>query len=198
MDDAARAVPPLTPEALLARGEHRAAIEAAMDVYGADVFSFCWHNLKHRETAEDALQDVFLQAHRDIRRLEQPAKLRSWLMSIAAHRVYDAIDTRKRRQSRFDSNDEASEQAIDTSVDRADGPGEKLQGARLAEALVQCLEKLSDMVRISVVMRFYGQLSFEEMAAATRTKSDTLQTRVSRALPALRACLEAQGWDHHG
>lgn len=189
MDEARRA---LTAEELLAGGDHRGAIAAAMDQYGARIFGYCVHNLKHRETAEDVLQNVFLQGYRDIGRLEEPRKLRSWLMSIAAHRVYDEIEGRKRHQGRVESDDDA----VDSSIDVGAGPGEKLTGARLFEALKRCLAGLSQDVRATVLMRFYAQMSYEEMEVATKTKADTLNARVSRALPALRKCLEDKGWSH--
>lgn len=182
----------LTAEELLARGDYRGAIEAAMDQYGALVFGYCMHNLRHRETAEDVLQNVFLEAYRDLPTLKEPAKLRGWLMKIAANRVYDQFAARKRHQDRLEQDDDA----IEGAVDHGAGPGDKLTGAALIQALRRCLEGLSDEVRATVLMRFYAQMSYEEMEAATKKTVDTLNARVRRALPALRKCLEDKGWIH--
>lgn len=183
---------PVTAEQLLARGEHRAAIERAIDQYGRRLYHLCRRILRDEALAEDAMQDVFLQAYRDIRKLEDPARLWQWLAGIAAHRALDRIERRNKDRDRHEPDDEVVERV----ADRSDGPRERLSGAKLHEALLGCLDELSALVRTSLMMRYFSELSYDEMAAATNTKVDAHTARVARALPVLRRCLEGKGWSH--
>jgi DNA-directed RNA polymerase specialized sigma24 family protein len=60
------------------------------------------------------------------------------------------------------------------------------------EALEACLMSLSPAARDAILLHYQQDLSFEEAAEIAGEKPGTLQMRVARALPALRACLEAR------
>jgi DNA-directed RNA polymerase specialized sigma24 family protein len=60
-------------------------------------------------------------------------------------------------------------------------------------ALEGCLDELSPEVRMTVLLRFQLGLSYAEIGAILDARAGTLQQRVARALPALKACLERKG-----
>lgn len=178
----------LDPADLLARGDRKGAIASLMDLHGAAVFGFCVRALRDRAQAEDVLQQVFLEAYRDIARFEGRSSLRTWLLRIASHRCHDAIRSRNRRERMVDG---------DEDVERADPAApvaQRLERSELVAALEACLGELSDEVRMTVLLRFQSELTYDEMSASLGARSDALQARVARALPALRRCLERKGW----
>jgi len=177
---------------LLARGDRRGAIAVLLDAHGEMIFAHCVRTLRDRAVAEDVVQQVFYEAHRDLEKFRGQSSLGTWLFSIAAHRCADVIKTARRRGDKI----EADEDAITTYADPTSAPGERLDQARLVEALEECLEELSADVRATVLLRFQSGMTYEEMAASLETKADTLCARVSRALPLLKRCLERKGWAH--
>jgi RNA polymerase sigma-70 factor (ECF subfamily) len=179
---------PLDALALLARGDRKGAITALMDEHGGDVFNFCSRYLLDRALAEDVLQQVFLQAYRDIDRFEGRSSPRTWLLRIATHRCQDAIKSRNRQRVAYDPD------AISGAVDPARIPVDHVEQSRLLEALEECLEALPDDVRATVVLRFRSGFSYEEMSGSLHATAQALQARVARALPALKRCLERKGW----
>jgi RNA polymerase sigma-70 factor (ECF subfamily) len=60
----------------------------------------------------------------------------------------------------------------------------------LSEALLTCLEELREEVRTVLLLRFQQGFTFEELAVVCRERPGTLQAKVTRALPMLRACIE--------
>jgi RNA polymerase sigma-70 factor (ECF subfamily) len=174
----------------LARGNKRAAVESLMNVHGEMIFAHCIRTLRDRNLAEDVLQQVFLEAYRDLDKFRGQSSLGTWLFSIAAHRCADVIKTARRRGNKV----EPDEDALTSYADPATAPGERLDQARLVEALEGCLEELSPEVSATVLLRFQSGLTYEEMAAELDTKADTLCARVARALPFLKRCLERKGW----
>jgi RNA polymerase sigma-70 factor, ECF subfamily len=178
---------------LLARGDRKGAIALLMDEHSEAVFAFCVRVLRDRVLAEDVLQQVYLEAHRDIGRFEGRSSFRTWLLRIASHRCHDAIRSRNRRAEVAEPDDEVD---LADTTDTGTSPGERLEQSQLLGALEACLMELSDDVRMTVLLRFQSGMTYEEMSPVLGARVDALQARVSRALPVLRRCLERKGWHH--
>jgi RNA polymerase sigma-70 factor (ECF subfamily) len=154
--------------------------------YGGPVYRFCREALRDRALADDIHQQIFIQAHRDLERFAARSTLRTWLFAITRHRVLDAAKSRRRAQAHIEEDDTAD------TPDPTPPPGERLDEARLQQALISCLRKLGDHVRGTLVLRYQQGFTFEELGAIFGEKPGTLQARVMRALPVLRACIEAR------
>lgn len=157
-----------------------------MQRHGAAVFRYCREALRDKALAEDVHQQVFIAAFRDLPRFSARSTVRTWLYAIARHRVLDAVKSRRRAQSRVEGEDASH------VVDPQPAPGDRLDDARLYEALIACLQKAAPHVLTALLLRFQQGFTFEEMAEVCREKPGTLQAQVARALPALRTCIEAR------
>ena len=162
-----------------------------MDEHGSAVLAFCLRVLQNRQAAEDIRQQVFLEAYRDITRFEGRSTLRTWLFRIAANRCKDLL---KMRRGRFFGSVVPDEQAVVDFADPAPAPADRIERARLLAALEQCLTVLSEEVRMTVMLRYQTEMSYEDMSGVLKTKADTLRLRVRRAMPLLLQCMEEKGW----
>lgn len=171
---------------LVDAGDLTAALRLLMRHHGTAVYRYCRETLRDRALADDVHQRVFIEAHRDLSKFARRSSIRTWLFGIARHRVLDAMKSRKRAQAHVD--DAATAEAPDPRP----RPDERIDDARLRAALVSCLEQLGEHVRTAVLLRFQQGFSFEEMAEVCSEKPGTLQARVTRALPALRECIEGR------
>jgi RNA polymerase sigma-70 factor (ECF subfamily) len=178
--------------ALLAGGDRKGAIAVLMDTHGDAVFAFCARILRDAALAEDVLQQVFLEAYRDLEQFQGRSSLRAWLFRIATHRCHDAIRSRQRRQRVIDPDTEA----VADHADPVSTAAERLDRSALVGALDDCLKLLSEEVRMTVLLRFQSEMSYQEMSAPLGARSEALHARVARALPVLRRCLEGKGWRH--
>jgi RNA polymerase sigma-70 factor, ECF subfamily len=173
----------------LARGDRRGAVDALLLAYSDEVYSHCRRVLRDSTLAEDVFQQVFLEAIRDLGGFEGRSSLRAWLIGVAYHRSLDALKARRRQRERLDDGEDAVERAADVAAD----PEALADRARRARELGRCLGALSAEARMTVLMRYRLGLSYEEMAETVGERPGTLHARVTRALPALRRCLEAKG-----
>lgn len=171
---------------LVDAGDLTAALRLLMRHYGTAVYRYCRETLRDRALADDVHQRVFIEAHRDLPKFARRSSVRTWLFAIARHRVLDAMKSRKRAQAHVDDADTGE------VPDPRPRPDERIDDARLRSALVACLEKLGEHIRTAVLLRFQQGFSFEEMAEICGDKPGTLQARVTRALPALRECIESR------
>lgn len=173
----------------LERGDHRAALTALMDGYGADIYGFCRQFTGDAQLAEDLRQIIFIQAFEALPGLAPGSTLRAWLYGIARHRCLDATKTRRRWRKRF----HLDQAPADRAAAPAEDPAEALDRPALHRALAHCLGKLAPELRMLVLMRHREGLSYAELARALGARPATLQARVSRAMPGLRRCVSAQG-----
>lgn len=172
-------------DAAIARGDKDEALRLLMSVHANEIYRFCHRMLNDPVLAEDVLQQVFLEAYRDLGRFSGRA-FRAWLFSIARLRALDAVKRRK-RENRHPA---AHEAATELHSEQTPTSTEFMEDAQIGQALIECLSKLSPETREAVILRFQEGLSYDEMAQLCGEKPNTLQVRVSRALPVLRRCLE--------
>lgn len=171
--------------ALVAQGDMAGALQLLMKRYGTAVYRYSREALRDATLADDVQQQVFIEAFRDLPKFRGRASVRTWLFAIARHRVLDAAKSRRRAQARIIEDDDAT--------DVPDGrqlPDERIDDGRLRKALAACVGLLHEEVRTALLLRFQQGFTFEEMAEVCGKKPGTLQAKVARALPDLRACIK--------
>jgi len=172
---------------LVDRGERHAALSRLMQRYGEAIYRYCGAALRDAALADDVQQQVFLGAFRDLPRYAGRGTVRTWLFAIARYRVLDAVRRRRRGEARI-----AQAQAAAEPPALPPSPADSLDDLRLRAALVASLGELTEPSRTAVVLRYQQGFSFDEMAAICRERPATLRARVSRALPVIRASIEAR------
>lgn len=168
------------------RDDLTGALRLLMQRHGVTVYRFCREQLRDEALADDVHQQIFIEAHRDLKRFARRSTVRTWLFAIARHRVLDAAKSRGRAQKHVE-HDETADVA-----DAAPTAAERIDDARLIAALAECVGALPYEIRESVLLRYQQGFSYEEMAGMCAEKAGTLQARVTRALVKLRACIEAR------
>lgn len=171
--------------ALLGSGERERALQLLMQRHGDAMYRYCCTALESETLADDVVQQVFIEAHRDFAKYAGRSSMRAWLFGITRHRVLDQKRTLKREQPR-------SRQLKESAPDPQPLASERIDDEQLRQALVGCLGELGEHVRSALVLRYQQGFSFEEMAEVCKEKAGTLQARVARALPLLRTCIEGR------
>jgi RNA polymerase sigma-70 factor, ECF subfamily len=173
--------------AALHTGNFGLAIEILLMDYGDYIYGYCRRVVGNATEAEDVSQTVFAQALQDLKHLSSAHAAGQWLRSIARHRCMDHLRARRRAFEIIDNKQLCS---------LVDGQLAILQSEsdpRIAKALDECLDCLDARSRELLVLRFHDELSFDEISKLMSDKPGALRVRLSRALPALRRCLEGKG-----
>lgn len=149
------------------------------------VFGMARRVLVDLELSEDATQEVFLQVWQNAASFNAAAgSPLAWLMTIAHRRAVDkvrSVQAATDREARYG----AGSQEIDhDSV--SDDVGSRLE----AEAVVRCLETLTETQQESVRLAYYGGLSYREVAEKLGSALPTIKSRIRDGLIRLKTCLE--------
>jgi RNA polymerase sigma-70 factor (ECF subfamily) len=157
----------------LAPGEFRELVEA----HQSRVFSIAYRILGDSGAAEEVAQDVFLNLHRNLDRLESAEHVLAWLRRVTVHRATDAIRRHARRPEFEEFRDEGNWLAA------INGKSESPLGARVE----QLVATLPPVQRSVILLRYQEDLPPDEIAATLSMPVATVKSHLQRALQLLRA-----------
>lgn len=158
------------------------AYYAFVEQFQSLVFGVCLRMLGDRQEAEDAAQEVFVRALRNLGQWDRQRPLRPWLLTITANRCRTYLHLRGRRPI-------ASESVAEVVDPRADED----DAHELRSEIRIALEQLRPDYR-RVFLLFHEQgLSYEEMSEATGKPIGTIKTWLHRARNEMLEMLRQKG-----
>ena len=141
--------------------------------------------LQDPDEAAEATQDVFLSAFRGIRRFRRTAKFSTWLYRIACNHCLSRL--RRRPQGIHYSLDDSSPgNSIHQSLPAHDSHERAVLGEEHRRRVRQALEHLSVDQRAVVELKFFQELTFEEIAEVVQLPLGTIKSRLYSGLEILK------------
>lgn len=174
-------------EAVLA-GDSR-AFAGLVDAHKTAVFNLAFRMTGDLREAEDLAQETFLRAYKKLWRFDTDRPFFAWLYAIALNLARSSLRKRKTRESRDAEWFEDRNREKDGNQD-AGGPEETFLQDEKQERLQAGLLKIPARLREAVVLRFYDDRSFEEIAIILGVSTSAAKMRVYRGLEKLRKVME--------
>ena len=154
------------------------------------VWRFVFRSVKVQAVADDLLQDVWFAVARNAARYEVKAKFRTWLFTLAHHRLVDHLRTAKHHTSLDASDDDARTLADTLVADSGFGPVRQLQSREQAAALIAAVEQLPLEQREAFLLQAENNKNKQEIAEATGVNFETAKSRLRYARASLRQHLK--------
>jgi RNA polymerase sigma-70 factor (ECF subfamily) len=136
--------------------------------------------LPTRDAAEDAVADVFLRLPHTLQSYDGRVPVEAWLLRVTTNWCIDWLRRRSRERSLFESTDAAPELS-----DAAESPLDELILHQRDEAVRAAIQKLPARYRVPLVLRYYRDLSYDEIAVHVgldRPQTGMLLFRAKREL----------------
>jgi len=171
----------------LARAGDRDAFGEIVRRYQDAVFNLCYRMLGDYHEAEDAAQETFLRVYRHLRRFDPAHRFSTWVLSIASHYCIDRLRARRVTFVSLDAPD-VHRHHVD-----APQPDEYLLRQEQADRIQALLQRLPAEHRLVLVLHYYYDLSYREIAAIMGTSEGAVKTRAHRARRELGKMLRAEG-----
>ena len=165
-----------------------AALKTLYEHTSAKLFGLAMRILRHRDLAEDVVQESYLTIWRaagDYRASLSPPM--AWMALIVRSRSLDAL--RKRTSDRAGLMNELDDEMSQTLEGDAPNPMDTAQASEQAFALHQCLGRLDNKQREVVSLAYLRDLSHGELAEQLKLPLGTVKTWIRRGLDQLRACM---------
>jgi RNA polymerase sigma-70 factor, ECF subfamily len=141
--------------------------------YQSAVYNMAYRMLGDSSEAEDAAQEVFVRAWNQLRTFQTDRRFSTWLLSIASHYSIDLLRRRK-PQAPLDGV------ALYVQSDEPE-PDELVLKQEQREMVRELVASLPDKYRSVTLLRYYGDMSYDEIARATGLTESAVKTQLHRA-----------------
>jgi len=148
------------------------------------IFRFCRRAMPTHEDAEDATMEIFMKLRDKLSQFDHTRSFSAWLYKVAANHCWDILRRRKGRQNK------ETENVDDIPLEHPDpNQLERLIEERSNEEVRKALGKLGVRARMALVMRYYSDMSYDEIADALGVQRAFVGVVLLRARHELRQVL---------
>ena len=175
------------------RAGNTVAWDSLFDRYYATVARFVFQlsgDFSHEDT-EEICQETFLSVVRNLPSFQGRSSFQTWLLRIAANKAMDYREkTRAAKRGgnavhiSIDADRRDKEPPIDPESGNP-GPDALLQIAETSRLVRESLDRLGEPCREIIELRYYAELSYDEIAAELRLNPKTVSSRLSKCLDRL-------------
>ncbi len=170
---------------LVAAQDRRHAMDMVVRDFRGRLFQHAFFIVKDSQEAYDAVQEVFIKAMRETRFFDAEFRMKAWLFRVTSNLCYNIVRDRRRRGG------------ILESLGRPDRTNasqmERVQRGERRDEVMASMEKLGKDHREILLLRYYHDLSYAEIADVLDVKLGTVMSRLSRARARLG---DVMGPDH--
>jgi RNA polymerase sigma-70 factor (ECF subfamily) len=170
------------------RAGSTAAFTRLVEIYQTPIYNLCYRMLGDAGEAEDAAQEAFLRAYSQLHRYDPARPFKTWLFAIASHHCIDRL---RRRHVTWLGIDEEPLLTHPALVESRPGPEQMAVRREEAASVQAVLAELAPKDRSAIVMRYWYDMSYEEIARATGSTASAVKSRLHRARVTLGAVLRA-------
>lgn len=169
---------------LVARRDREHAFDLLVRRYRERVYYHALYICKDSEEAFDVAQEVFVRAYHEARIFDEGFRTKAWLFRVCTNRCYNIVRDRHRRGGILERVGKQSgvlsqeHEEVDTVLAR-----------ELSLGMAAAMDKLSPEHRTILLLRYYDDLSYQEIADALDIKLGTVMSRLSRAKIRLHSVL---------
>jgi RNA polymerase sigma-70 factor, ECF subfamily len=152
------------------------------------IFRFCRRALPTREDAEDATMEIFMKLRDKLIQYDETRSFSAWLYKVAANHCWDLLRRRKIRQ------DKETDDVADVPLEHPDpNQLDRMIEQSTNEEVRRALAKLGARARMALVMRYYSDMSYDEIADALGVRRAFVGVVLLRARHELRQVLGETG-----
>ena len=146
------------------------------------IYNTCVGILGNPDDARDAMQDTFVQLWRSLPRFREQSKFSTWLYRIAVNKCMDLLRGKPRWET-------------PSSTDLLDHDGRSHWDGLFEQEVRQAVLRLKPEYRAVMVLYYFQQLSYDEIAESLGCSFDQVRIRLHRARKAFRAIYTPGGGD---
>ena len=161
-----------------ARQGDKAAFGKLIEAYQTPVYNLAYRMLNNSAEAEEAAQEAFIRAYTRLDSYSPAHKFSTWMLSITSNYCIDLI--RKRRAVLL-SIDEPLPAHPALQTDKTKGPERQVVMDEQQQMVQALLAELPEDYRQAVVLRYWYEMSYEEIAETMETTVSAIKSRLFRA-----------------
>jgi RNA polymerase sigma-70 factor (ECF subfamily) len=177
-----------------ARQGNQDAFARLVEAYQVPVYNLAYRMLGSAAEAEDATQETFVRVYTRFDTYDPTRKFSSWILSIASHHCVDRL--RRRRDATVSMEEIMAWRWV---PDERPRPEERVVTRERSDEMRRLLDALPPQYRLVIVLRYWYDMSYDEIAEVTASTISAVKSRLHRARQVMGAMLADQdGADSEG
>ena len=168
-----------------ARGGDQAAFANLVEAYQGPIYNLAYRMLGNGVEAEDAAQETFIRAYRRLDSYDPSFKFSSWILSIASHYCIDRL--RRRRHAMVSMEEIQHWRWVPDNKPR---PEEVTSRAEMSDDIRELMAALPPHYRLVLVLRYWQEYSYQEIAEITDSTESAVKSRLHRARGMMASLME--------
>lgn len=173
------------------RAGDESAFAALVEAHQSAVFGTVLRLVYDREVAAEVSNRAFFKAYEHLASFDEARPLRAWLLRIAANEALNEMRSRRRDAAHTVGGAEAEIEL--GQISGAPDPGEIVSRRERSAAIRDAVSRLPEPQRVVVVLRYFADLAYAEIAELTQQSVNNVGVTLLRARERLRRDLETQG-----
>lgn len=161
-----------------ARQGDKSAFGRLIEAYQGPVYNLAYRMLGNRGEAEEAAQEAFIRAYTRLDTYDPSRKFSTWMLSITSNYCIDLL---RKRRALLLSLDQPLPPHPALMSDREENPEAQASDTEREQMVQALLEHLPEDYRQAVVLRYWYDLSYEEIADVMDTTISAIKSRLFRA-----------------
>ncbi len=169
-------------------GGDQQAFAGLVEKYKDSVFNVAYRMLGNASEAEDVAQEAFVRAYTQLHTYKDSHRFSTWLLSIASHLSIDQL-----RRRRFLALPLENVPFLEWIADLSLGPEESALAGETSDEMQKVLALLPTKYRAVLVLRYWHDLSYEEIAEVLHLTPPLVKARLHRARELVARQMKASG-----
>jgi len=158
------------------------SFELLMQKHQTPIFNMVSRHVRHRQEAEDVVQQVFLQAYQHLDKFRGESKFFTWLYTIALNLVRNHVRHRNlRRMDSLDASGKTEDGRAPQWPEKSPTPDQIFQDRWELERVRTALESLKDVQRVIFTLHYFQLLSLKDVANRVGRPVGTVKVYLHRA-----------------
>lgn len=166
------------------------AFTALVEKYKDPVFNVAYRMLGNPTEAEDVAQEAFVRAYTQLHTYKDTHRFSTWLLSIASHLSIDQL-----RRRRFLALPLENVPFLEWIADVGPSPEQSALRRETADDMQRILDTLPVKYRAVLLLRYWHDFSYEEIAQTLELTPALVKARLHRARELVARTMKAQGLD---
>ncbi len=166
------------------------AFTQLVEKYKDPVYNVAYRMLGNATEAEDVAQEAFVRAYTQLRTYKDTHRFSTWLLSIASHLSIDQL-----RRRRFLALPLENVPFLEWIADLGAGPEQAAVQGETSDEMQRLLQQLPPKYRAVLVLRYWHDLSYEEIAGVLHLTPALVKARLHRARELVARRMHAEGMD---
>lgn len=162
----------------------RTAFDALVQRYASDLFTFVARFVGSGSTADDVVQETFLQVYQSAGGFDPQRRFKPWLFAIAANKARDHLRSRARRRelSVEGTGDDPQPGLAEFLADDSSAPDDVVADDEQREIVRAVIAQMPDHLREILILGYYQRFPYQEIADTLDIPLGTVKSRLHAAV----------------